>query len=49
MEQWTFALAAFVITFVSIGGYVLVLRARLKGAEAALRDDGRAGIGSSAR
>ena len=43
MEQWTFAVAAFAITFVSIGGYVLVLHARLKAAEAALRGDWTAG------
>ncbi len=40
MEQWAFVIAAFGITGAAIGGYVLVLRARLRAAEAEIeRDD----------
>jgi hypothetical protein len=39
MEQWTFVLAAFIITAVAIGGYVMVLRARLRAAEDALESE----------
>ena len=34
MEQWTFVIAAFGITAIVIAGYALVLRARLRAAEA---------------
>lgn len=48
MEQWGFVVAAFGLTGIILAGYVLVLRGRLRAAEAELNDlrlRGRAGEG----